>query len=154
MSNPELPRLEAHYGQLTGVELYAINEHIDQAQAMLANALGVLRECFSGLAGDGAGAVSSVQMERATIALQAEDTVGQLLDHTRLRLSKLARLAQLQDRLIAELSAELVARCDDPALLAQFEARVADIVAGLMALAELRQPVQNGEGESGPVQLF
>ena len=154
MTDSRLPQLAAHFGQLTSGELYSINEQVDQAQAMLAQSLGLLRECFAAFAENDGQATQGRHLERAMIALQSEDMVGQLLDHTRARIAKLAKVAQLQDRLISDLANTLAQHSNSTAQLAQFEARLAQNVKDLIELGNLRQPVADGLDDSGPVQLF
>ncbi|MEY3201549.1 MAG: hypothetical protein RIR70_1099 [Pseudomonadota bacterium] len=155
MANTRLPHLAAEYGQLAGVELYSLNEQVDQAQAMLAQSLGILRECFEAISGMPSPDPRHIEhLDRAMIALQSEDMVGQLLDHTRLRLSRLARLSQLQHQLITLLAAALTQHCQDTALLKELEKGIEDTIKGLIDLAEWRVPVKDDASEGGPVQLF
>ena len=80
--------------------------------------------------------------------------VGQLLDHTRLRIARLAKLARLQDAVIADLIRALAEHCQDPATLAAFHTRFASHADALTDLSHLRQPVKDAIEDTGPVQLF
>ena len=157
MTDSRLPQLAAHFGQLTCSELYSINEQVDQAQAMLAQSLGLLRECFSAFAEKGGESSQGRHIERAMIGLQSEDMVGQLLDHTRVCIARLAKVTQMQDRLITDLASTIAQHSTTPAelaTLAQFETRFEQNIKDLVDLGNLRQPVIDGLDDSGPVQLF
>lgn len=154
MSAP-LQDLAARCGQLSSVELFALAEQIDQAQGMLANSLGVLREAFAAFAAHQTGVIEPREpFDHAMIALQSEDMVGQLLDHTRGRIARLAKLARLQDQLISDLIVAVAEHCHDPAKLAEFHTRFASHADALTDLSQLRQPVKDSGDDTGPVQLF
>ena len=88
------------------------------------------------------------------MALQAEDAVNQVLEHTRARMADLAKLAILQQRLISDLTQNLSQHCQDAATLSTFEAGFDQYAQGLRALALLRRPVEESPDASSPVQLF
>lgn len=127
---------------------------IARARAVLTESLAQLRESFQVLVMAEFEEPRDRQhyIEQAMIALQSEDTVGQLLDHARERALRLEKVAELLSSLTE--ACESRAGESDARRLASIEARLKEVSDAIHEMSRLPQPVQQGSLASGPVQLF
>ncbi|MFZ4499621.1 MAG: hypothetical protein ACOYMX_07945 [Burkholderiales bacterium] len=137
----------------------SISGQIARAQRLLGSSLAQLRESFMALANSNAAALDTEhgrqQFERAVIALQSEDTVGQLLTLTGRRAEDLERTLERARVLISEILA-------DPDGGAMPQARQAHRDERLAALLALLDPADSGASPTvrqhcvspGTLQLF
>ena len=154
----EVVDLAVRCGSTALAQLESLVEQLARANRLLRESFGQLREHFVGALASDDDAQGRAGRERhlqaAMVALQCEDTVGQMIDGIGLRSARLAEILRAMAPAAAELALEAAVETQDAASRKRIACRLQASVEALNDTVRLAPSVNQTNVCSGPIEFF